>query len=214
MSKFKKALLFVFVLLVIDQIIKFWVKTNMMLGEDIFVFGDWFRIHFTENIGMAFGIQLGGSYGKLILSILRITAIIGIIWYLLNLAKNNSPTVTIISISLILAGAIGNIIDSAFYGVIFNSSANQIASLFPEGGGYGKFLHGAVVDMFYFPIITGTYPDWFPFFAGEMFQFFRPVFNFADTSITLGVIMIILFRKKFVFDDKSLYYKSKFSTNN
>ena len=197
MSKFTKALLLVLLVLIIDQTIKFWIKTNMLIGDEIFVLGDWFRLHFTENIGMAFGIELGGSYGKLVLSIFRIIAISGIIWYLFNISKNNSHWVTIISISLVLAGAIGNIIDSAFYGIIFDSSSNQIASIFPENGGYGKFLHGSVVDMFYFPILNGVYPSWVPFIGGDTFQFFRPIFNFADASITTGLVMIIMFRKKF-----------------
>ena len=167
MSKFTKSLLIVFLILIIDQTIKFWIKTNMILGEEIFVLGDWFRLHFTENKGMAFGIELGGSYGKLALSIFRIIAIVGIVWYLFNISKNNSHWATIISISFVLAGAIGNIIDSAFYGIIFDASSNQIATVFPENGGYGTFLHGSVVDMFYFPMLNGVYPDWVPFLGGN-----------------------------------------------
>ncbi len=198
MSKFSKALLFVLLLLFIDQAIKFWIKTNMILGDEFSVLGDWFHIHFIENKGMAFGIELGGDYGKLALSLFRIMAVLGIIWYLFQISRNGSANETIISISFILAGAIGNIVDSAFYGIIFDSSYKQVASFLPESGGYSKFLHGAVVDMFYFPIINGVYPESIPYIGGKTFQFFRPVFNFADASITTGVIMIILFRKKFV----------------
>lgn len=171
----------------------------MYIGEEYHVLGNWFLIHFTENYGMAFGIQFAGGFGKIFLSIFRILAVGAIGYYLFTLIGKKANTGLIISISLIFAGAFGNIIDSAFYGLIFSESGyyfNQIATLFPEGGGYSSFLHGKVVDMFYFPIIKGHFPDWFPFWANENFVFFRPVFNIADSSITVGVFSLILFQKK------------------
>jgi signal peptidase II len=193
----KKPLLIIFLILLVDQVSKFWIKTNMTIGQEYHIFGDWFIIHFTENEGMAFGLTFGGEFGKLTLSLFRIVAIIVIGFYLKSLHRQKAHTGLIASISLILAGAIGNILDSAFYGLIFsNSSYHTVASLFPEGGGYGTFLHGKVVDMLYFPIIQGHYPDWFPFWGGEDFIFFRPVFNVADSSITTGVAILIIFQKK------------------
>jgi len=197
MTRGQKSLITIAVVLIIDQVVKLWIKTNMMLGQEYKVFGDWFIIHFTENNGMAFGMEFWGVYGKIALSIFRILAVTGIGYYLYTLIKKKEKTGYIISISLILAGALGNIIDSAFYGMIFNDSFMQVASLFPEGGGYSSFLHGKVVDMFYFPIAQGTYPSWFPFNANEPFIFFRPVFNIADSAISIGVAIIILFQRKF-----------------
>jgi len=197
MTRGQKSLITIAVVLIIDQVVKVWIKTNMMLGQEYKVFGDWFIIHFTENNGMAFGMEFWGVYGKIALSLFRILAVTGIGYYLYTLIKKKEKTGYIISISLILAGAVGNIIDSAFYGMIFNDSFMQVASLFPEGGGYSSFLHGKVVDMFYFPIYEGTYPSWFPFNANEPFIFFRPVFNIADSAISIGVAIIILFQRKF-----------------
>ena len=169
----------------------------MMLGDEFSVFGDWFYIHFVENNGMAFGMELGGDFGKIFLSIFRIVAVVGIGWYLYKLTLKNAPVGLIVSVSMVLAGALGNIIDSAFYGMIFNHSYSQLATLFPEGGGYASFLHGRVVDMFYFPLFSGSYPDWLPWIGGQDYIFFRPVFNIADSSITLGIISILIFQKKF-----------------
>ncbi len=184
--------------LLADQVVKVLVKTNMTLGQNIPVFGDWFIIHFTENAGMAFGIEFAGSYGKLILSIFRIVAVVFIGAYLAQIVKKDAHTGLIASVSLILAGALGNIIDSAFYGMIFSESYfNQVAVAFPETGGYASFLHGKVVDMLYFPVIQCDLPSWVPFWGGKDFIFFRPVFNLADSSITTGVAILLVFQKRF-----------------
>jgi len=196
------SLLVVIFILVADQVLKFWVKTNMMLGEEIPVFGKWFIIHFVENNGMAFGFEFAGDYGKYFLSIFRIAAVTGIFWYLTRLWVRDVPIGFVVSVALILAGAIGNIIDSAFYGLIYNESYGQIATLFPEGGGYAPFLRGKVVDMFYFPLIQGHYPNWFPFKAGEQFIFFRPVFNIADSAISVGIFSILIFYRH-IFDKET-----------
>ena len=194
----KKAFLIVAIILMIDQAVKFWIKTTMCLGQEINVMGDWFIIHFTENPGMAFGMQFAGNYGKLLLSIFRIIAIVGIIYYLYIITRKKVKTGLIVSLSFVLAGAMGNMIDSAFYGMIFSSSNYfEVARLFPVEGGYGTFLHGRVVDMFYFPILQGFYPSWVPFLGGDEFIFFRPVFNIADSSITIGVLLMIIFQKQF-----------------
>lgn len=197
----KLVIFLVIALLVIDQVIKFAVKLNMTIGESIPVFGDWFQIYFIENPGMAFGMELGGggNIGKLVLSLFRLV-LIGYIIYLIVklLKKKETPTGAIIGISLVLVGAIGNMIDSLFYGVIFSESyINALAQLFPAGGGYAPPLFGKVVDMFYFPIIETTLPSWVPIWGGEDFIFFRPIFNFADTCISIGVVYMIIFQRKF-----------------
>ena len=186
--------LVVAVVLIVDQILKVWIKTNLILGQEIHFF-DWFIIHFTENRGMAFGFEFGGKYGKYFLSIFRTIAIIGISFYWIKLIKSDVKKGVIYSVSLILAGAIGNMIDSAFYGMIFSDSYGQIATYL--NGGYSSFLQGNVVDMFYFPIFDGYIPDWFPFVGGDHFIFFRPVFNIADASISIGVINILIFHRSF-----------------
>ncbi len=168
----------------------------MYLSQEFPVFGDWFYIHFTENRGMAFGMEFGGDWGKLALSLFRIVAVCGIGYYLFRLPKS-SHTGLKVSVALIFAGAIGNIIDSAFYGLIFNESFNQLATFMPEEGGYAPFLHGWVVDMLWFPLMEGNFPDWMPFWGGEHFLFFRPVFNIADASISIGIGLIFLFNKRF-----------------
>jgi signal peptidase II len=203
MSLIKKSALFIVVLLILDQVFKIWIKTHLMLGEDIPVFGEWFKIYFIENNGMAFGMELEGKWGKIALSLFRIVAICGIGWYLNDLCKKKAPKGLILSIGLIFAGAMGNIIDSAFYGMIFNDSYYQVASFFPEAGGYSSFLHGKVVDMLYFPLVDGNFPSWFPVWGGDHFVFFRPVFNVADSYITIGVTLILLFHKKYFVDETS-----------
>ena len=202
MSTRKKAVLFIVLILIADQILKIWVKTHMQIGDEIHIFGNRGMLHFIENNGMAFGMEMGGKPGKLILSIFRLIAIVGIGWFLNSIIQKKANTGLILAVSAILAGAIGNIIDSAFYGMIFSESYSQVAVLFPPGGGYSSFLHGRVVDMFYFPVINTHWPDWSPFRPGESFIFFRPVFNIADSAITCGVIAILIFQKR-MFKDLS-----------
>ncbi len=171
----------------------------MSYEEEFNILGlSWAKLHFVENNGMAFGLSLGGDYGKLILSVFRILAVGFLIYFINRLIELNGSKFLLTSFALILAGAIGNIIDSAFYGMIFSASPyhSGTAELFPAGGGYAGFLHGKVVDMLYFPMFRGNFPDWFPFWSGESFLFFRPVFNLADMAITIGVLSILLFQRK------------------
>ncbi len=186
MKNYLKPIAIIFAVLLADQILKIWIKTNMYIGEEFHIFGDWFIIHFTENNGMAFGLELGGDYGKLALSLFRVFAVFGIAYILHYIIKNKYHFGLITCVSLIFAGALGNIIDSVFYGQVF---------------GYADWLHGRVVDMFYFPILRGVFPQWLPFWGGDEFVFFRPVFNLADAAISVGVISIILFQNRFL-DEK------------
>ena len=199
---FKKASLVIIIILLIDQVSKFYIKTHFALGDDVHVF-NWFKILFVENKGMAWGTKLSDftdlisdRTAKVILTLFRIVAIIGIGYWMMLSIKNKSPKVLILSIALIFAGALGNIIDSVFYGVLFNDSIGQVAQFLPEEGGYDKLLHGNVVDMLYFPIWNGFLPEWIPFFGGKYFTFFEPVFNVADVAISTGFVMLIVFNKK------------------
>jgi signal peptidase II len=190
----KKAIAIIILVLAIDQISKIWIKTHFSLGEEVYVF-DWFRIHFIENNGAAWGAEIGGKIGKLILTLFRLVAIVGIGYWLNNAIKNKSHQLLIIAISLIFSGALGNIIDSVFYGIIFDHSNHQVATLFAEDV-YGTVFHGKVVDMFYFPIWEGTLPAFIPKIGGEQFTFFNAIFNVADSAITIGVMILIIFGNK------------------
>lgn len=191
----KKASLLIILVLLIDQISKIYIKTNFQLGEEVKVF-DWFRILFVENEGMAWGTKIPGEYGKLLLTLFRLGAIVGIGYWLWDSVRNNGSRVLIIAISLIFAGAFGNIIDSVFYGLIFTHSYGRVAEFMPEGGGYADLFYGKVVDMLYFPLYDDYLPEWIPIWGGEHFTFFEPVFNVADTAITTGVLLLLIFNKK------------------
>ncbi len=186
----RMAILLVIAILLIDQLIKIWVKTNMTLHESIQI-ADWFKICFIENNGMAYGMEIGS---KLLLSIFRII-MIGVLGYYLYLqVKKKARTGYIVCLSMVVAGAVGNMIDCMFYGLIFNASSDFYTSYFvPFGTGYAPFLMGKVVDMFYFPLIVTTWPQWMPFVGGEDFIFFSPIFNFADASISVGFVLLLLF---------------------
>ena len=191
----KKAVSIIILVLLIDQISKIYIKTNFFYGEEVVIF-DWFRIHFIENNGMAWGAEFGGKAGKLFLTIFRLFAITGIGYWLYTSIKKNAHTILIVAISLIFAGAMGNIIDSVFYGAIFNTpGGTNLATLFSDEP-YGKLFFGKVVDMLYFPIWSGDLPSWLPFYGGKPFTFFNAIFNVADTAISTGVGLLIVFNKK------------------
>lgn len=205
----KKSQLFFLILFVLlaDQALKIWIKTTYPTGEVLRVFGfDWFRIHFIENSGMAWGWQWGNETGKVILTLFRLAAVVGGTWYLLKFIREKYSKGFLICAGLIYAGAAGNLIDSMFYGMIFDKGLHYssvlneyvgylgVAEL--SGKGYGSFMHGSVVDMLYFPIISGVLPEWIPVFGGQPFEFFSPIFNIADAAISVGVITLLLFQKR------------------
>ena len=206
----KKPLIVIFFVLLIDQITKFWIKLNMTIGESFSVLGDWFQIYFIENNGMAFGWEFGAQYGKLVLSIFRIIAVALLFYLIYYLAKKKTKFGPLLGISLITAGALGNIIDGMFYGMIFSESTfTQVATLFPADGGYSGFLQGKVVDMLYFPLFT--IPEWMPFFGGQIF--FSPIFNIADSAITIGFLYLLIFQWDFLKNIDNLSSKSVLDNN-
>jgi len=209
LNPLRKSAFIILGILLLDQIVKIWVKTHMQLGEQIAVAGNWFYISFIENYGMAFGMEFGGDTGKIILTLFRILVVAIMSTYLYKLLKKQTlHTGVLVSFAMIIAGAIGNIIDSVFYGLIFNKGMvfdsatgefiryNGLAEINFQG--YASILHGCVVDMFYFPIIDSTFPEWLPVWGGQHFVFFSPVFNIADASITCGVALFLIFRNKYI----------------
>lgn len=200
MKKSTAVLLTILSIVLIDQIVKIYIKTNINYGDGFDMLGlSWAKIHFVENEGMAFGMSFGGVTGKYILSVFRIIMTVFLLYILKNLIKQGESMGLIVSFSMVIAGAIGNSIDGMFYGLIFSESHYHggLATMFPPDGGYGGFLTGKVVDMLYFPLIDTILPEWFPIWGGERFEFFRPVFNIADSAITVGVASILLFHRRF-----------------
>jgi signal peptidase II len=195
----KISILTVLLILLCDQTLKLFIKSHYPIGHDYAIFS-WFHIYFIENNGMAFGMEL---FGKLFLSLFRIAAGIFLVYYLRKIIQRQLPTGYIISISLILAGAIGNLLDSMFYGLLFSDSMGQVAQFMPEGGGYASLFYGKVVDMLYFPLIEGHFPDWLPVWGGEDFIFFRPIFNIADSAVSVGVVLILLFYRHYLSDNEN-----------
>lgn len=198
--KLRSVVLIISLIIIVDQALKIWIKTSYPFGLVTEVFGQsWFKLYFIENRGMAWGWEFGGEWGKMLLTLFRLAAVIFGTWYLGKIVKKGYSRGFIVCAALIYAGALGNLIDSMFYGMIFEeSSYSHVAQMFPPGGGYAGFLHGRVVDMLYFPIITGAkWPSWVPFVGGNEFEFFSPIFNIADASISIGVITLLIFQKKF-----------------
>lgn len=189
------ALCIIFGVLIADQSLKIWIKTHLLIGEQIPMLGNWALLHFTENNGMAYGIEFGGVVGKYFLSVFRIVAIIGFIWWLRQLIIKNAHWTAVVTVSLIMVGALGNVIDCAFYGLWFNESFSQVATFMPKNGGYAGLLQGQVVDMLYFPIIQAHYPMWSPIYAGQELTFFSFIFNIADAAISVGGAFLILNQK-------------------
>lgn len=195
--KYRNAILIVLAILIADQALKIYIKTHFVLGEYVNVFGDWFKLLFVENKGMAFGMKISdSSWGKLILTLFRLGAVVAGFFILKRLVLQRYSKGLILCGTLILAGAAGNLIDSIFYGMIFSESIFHVAHFTAWGQGYASLFHGQVVDMFYFPIVQGTWPSWIPGLGGEEFRFFEPVFNLADASITTGVLVLLVFQKR------------------
>jgi len=197
--KLRWAILIVVLVIIVDQALKIWIKTNFPIGHVKDLFGlHWAQLYFIENEGMAWGWKWGGDWGKMLLTLFRLAAVIFGTWYLVRIVKHNYSKGFIICASLIYAGALGNLIDSMFYGMIFEDSTyTHVAKIFPPHG-YAGFLHGKVVDMLYFPMVHSTFPEWMPFIGGKDFEFFSPIFNIADASISIGVITLLLFQKRLV----------------
>ena len=213
MSKKAIAVATIILSLIIDQASKIWVKLTMKSGDEFLYIGNWARIHFVENEGMAFGMSFGVGIGKFLLTLFRIIAVAFITYYHAQQIKDKkSSKGFVFALSLILVGAVGNIIDSIFYGQFFSHSEGQVATLFPAGGGYASWFHGRVVDMFYFPIYRGILPNWIPFFGGKYFEFFQFIFNVADACITVGVFIILIFQKKFFKEEEPIVKTSEAST--
>ena len=215
--KSKHLILIILAIIIADQALKFYIKLNFYAGEEHKVLGSWFRLHFVENEGMAWGWKFGGNIGKIILTLFRLVAVIWGTFLLKDFIVKKYHKGFIICAGLIYAGALGNLIDSMFYGLIFENSdpfMNNVAKIFPKGGGYTSFLYGKVVDMLYFPIIDTYYPNWIPYLGGKKFDFFEPVFNIADASISIGVIIILLFQNTFFKKEETITTIQETSTSN
>lgn len=216
----KKASLIIVIILLLDQISKIYIKTHFQLGEDVTVF-PWFKIAFIENDGMAWGTKLSDftslisdRSAKLILTLFRIVAVTGIAFWLVDVVRKQKSKILIFAIAIIFAGALGNIIDSVFYGVLFSDSVMQVATFMPEEGGYANIFYGNVVDMLHFPIWSGELPEWLPFFGGSYFSFFDPVFNIADMAISTGIGILIVFNKKAFSEPSKTELSDRESHNN
>ena len=211
--KLRNVIFIIVLIIIVDQALKIWIKTNYTFGDTGFTGLQWFKLYFIENKGMAWGWEIGGSWGKMLLTLFRLAAVIFGTWYLGRIVRHQYSKGFIVCAALIYAGALGNLLDSMFYGLIFEeSSYSHIAQIFPSHG-YAGFLHGRVVDMLYFPMIHSHFPSWFPFVGGEEFEFFSPIFNIADASISTGVITLLVFQKKFFKKHHSIQHPVTIETN-